>query len=394
MAPIRSIFLTALLLFAVPGWAADAKRAANTVILDETGVKNLGLETAEVEESDFEEVAFALGRIRVAPGHRAVISSRVPGRTFEVKAHIDTQIEKGAEAVIVESRQAGDPPPRVTLYAPMSGFVSSVKVVPGQPITPDDSLIEIIDLHDVHAVAAVPEHLAGQLRVGQKAHLKVMAAQNRTFDAVLAHLGTEADSESGTLEAAFHVENPELLLRPGMRAEFSIVLNKRAGVVSVPRAALQGDVANRFVYVEDFDLPHAFVKSPVALGQVNDRFVEVLGGLLPGDKVVTRGAYSLAFVGGGGISLKAALDAAHGHEHAEDGSELTPEKRAAMEAKKRAAAGLPEHDHGSGGGGPLWKIVSGVLFVLLVVALATRNRGGAPDEPKPARPAAKTGEVI
>jgi hypothetical protein len=337
-------------------------------------VKNLRIETVEVEETDFEEIAFALGRIKVAPGHRAVVSSRIPGRALEVKAHVDTPIEKGAEAVIVESRQPGDPPPRVSLVAPISGLISAVKVVPGQPITAEDSLIEIVDLRDVHAVAAVPEHLAGKLRVGQVAHLRVAAAPDRTFEAVLAHLGAEADSESGTLEAAFHVENPEMLLRPGMRAEFSIVLGKREGVVSVPRAALQGDTANRFVYVEDFDLPYAFVKSPVAIGQLNDRFVEITSGLLPGDKVVTRGAYSLAFAGGGSISLKEALDAAHGHEHAADGSELKPEDQA-----KKPPAGDHGHDHGEEAhASPLWKIVSGVLFVLLIVSTFTKRREPAP----------------
>lgn len=356
----------------------DNKRASSTVVLDETGVQNLRIETVEVDETSFEEIAFALGRIKVAPGHRAVVSSRIPGRALEVKAHVDTQVEKGAEVVIVESRQPGDPPPRVSLVAPISGLISSVKVVPGQPITADDSLIEIVDLRDVHAVAAVPEHLAGKLRVGQVAHLRVSAAQDKTFEAVLAHLGAEADSESGTLEAAFHVENAGMLLRPGMRAEFSIVLSKRDGVVSVPRSALQGDAANRFVYVEDFDLPHAFVKSPVVVGQINDRFAEITSGLLPGDKVVTRGAYSLAFAGGGsGISLKEALDAAHGHEHAADGSELTPEKRAALHAAGDADHGH-EHEHEHEAASPLWKIISGVLFVLLLVSTLTKRRGSSP----------------
>ena len=73
---------------------------------------------------------------------------------------------------------------------------------------------------------------------------------------------------------------------------------------------------------------------------MNDRFVEIMSGLLPGDKVVTRGAYSLAFAGGGSVSLKEALDAAHGHEHAADGSELKPEDQ------KKAATRLSDgHDH-------------------------------------------------
>jgi hypothetical protein len=167
-----------------------------------------------------------------------------------------------------------------------------------------------------------------------------------------------------------------------MRAEFSIVLSNRAGVTSVPRSALQGDAANRFIYVEDFELPHAFVKSPVVVGQINDRFVEILSGVLPGDKVVTRGAYSLAFAGAGSISLKEALDAAHGHEHAADGSELTPEKRAELARAKAGVAGA--HNHASGGGSMFWKIVSGVLLLLLIVS-ASFNRRGAVPKPGEAR---------
>jgi len=50
--------------------------------------------------------------------------------------------------------------------------------------------------------------------------------------------------------------------------------------------------------------------------------------LFPGDEVVTQGAYPLSFAGKGGISLKEALDAAHGHEHNEDGSEMTADQQA------------------------------------------------------------------
>jgi hypothetical protein len=152
-----------------------------------------------------------------------------------------------------------------------------------------------------------------------------------------------------------------------MRAEFSIITGRRENVISIPRAALQGDASNRFVYVKHFDLPHAFIKTPVQVGAMNDRFVEIVGGLFPADDVVTRGAYSLSFAGGGGgVSLKEALDAAHGHEHAEDGSELTAEKRAELEAKKKAQTpGAAPAAEAS----PVWKYVSGVLFVLLLASL-------------------------
>lgn len=341
---------------------AALDRAANTVVLDETGVENLRLETVVVEEADFEESIFAIGRIDVYPGRRAAISSRVSGRALEVLVKHDHPIEKGDLAVLVESRQPGDPPPTIRLEAPISGLVSATHIVPGEPVEPDRVLAEIIDLSEVYALASVPEHLAGRLQPGQKARITVPAAPGKTFEANLEHLGATADSSTGTVEAAFHVDNPALVLRPGLRAEFSIVVDQREKVFSVPRSALQGDAANRFVYVKDFDLPNAFVKTPVVTGEINDRVVEITKGLLPGDEVVTRGAYLLAFAGGGSVSLKEALDAAHGHEHAADGGELT-------DAPQNPAH--PELEPGSSS--PFWPAVSGILLLLLILTAWSRK---------------------
>ena len=359
---------TVLLISASADAAAEPSRKDSTVILDEAAVRNLRIETVQAEEKTFEETIFALGRLRVASGHRAIVSSRVPGRVLSVAAHIDTPIAKGAEAVVIESRQPGDPPPSVRLLAPIAGFISAVKVVPGQPVEPADSLIEIIDITDLHGVAAVPLHLAGQLKLGQAARIRVSAYPNRDFTAKLEHLGAEADAESGTLEAAFHVENPEQLLRPQMWAEFSIVLSQREGVLSIPREAVQGDAGGRFVYIADYDLKNAYIKSPVVLGAQNDRFVEVKEGLLPGDEVVTRGAYSLAFAGKGSVSLKEALDAAHGHPHNEDGSEITKEQANATSGGA--------HSHAGEKTSPLvlFLIGTNALLVLLLVGSAVLRR--------------------
>ncbi len=334
---------------------ADERRA-NTVILDAIAVQNLRIQTVVAEPGEFEETIFALGRIEVYPGRRAAISSRIAGRALDVFVKLDHPVQKGDRALTVESRQMGDPPPVVTLTAPLSGLVNAVHVVVGEPVSPDRVLAEIIDVSEVYALARVPEHLAGRLRRGQTAHIRVAAVSGGSFLAELEHLGALADPASGTVEAAFHVENPDLVLRPGMRAEFSIVTGRRTGVTMIPRDALQGTPANRFVYVKDFELAHAFVKTPVVIGQTNDRFVEIVSGLFPADEVVTQGAYSLAFAGAGSVSLKDALDAAHGHEHNADGSEMTGGSQTSGHHDHNG------HDHPS----RFWMIVSGVLFVALL----------------------------
>jgi hypothetical protein len=110
-------------------------------------------------------------------------------------------------------------------------------------------------------------------------------------------------------------------------------------------------------------LANAFVRVPVTVGEIGAERLEITAGLLPGDEVVTRGSYALSFAGKGSASLKEALDAAHGHPHNEDGTEMSKEEI--------AAAGAGGGDHAHGGGGPLvifLAIACGVLFVLLLAS--------------------------
>ncbi|MEZ5301348.1 MAG: efflux RND transporter periplasmic adaptor subunit [Verrucomicrobiales bacterium] len=358
--------------------AIDPKRMANTVVLDETGVQNLGIETTMVEEADFEVSIFALGRIEAIPANRAAVSSRIEGRILELSATLGDSVEKDAPIAKIESRQPGDPPPTITLSAPIGGLVTRSDARLGDPVDPNSPLLEIIDLGEVYAVARVPEHQAGKMQPGTVAHIRVSALPDEAFDGELLRFGTEANRESGTLDAVFRLPNPSGKLRPGMRAEFSVVLDYREGVMAVPREALQGSPADRFVYVADFDLENAYVKSPVVVGQQNDQMVEIVSGLFPADEVVTSGAYSLAFAGKGSVSLKEALDAAHGHEHNADGSEMTAAQKAARDAEM--GGGDHGHGHGSSTLTYFFMASTGVLLALLILQ-SFKNRRPAEAEP-------------
>lgn len=350
----------------------DAKREQNTVVLDANSVANLRLEFATAEPRLFEETAFALGRIEAAHASQASASSRISGRVVGLSAHLGDTVRAGAEIIRIESRQVGDPPPVISVRAPITGTVTACAIHLGDPVEPSTALLEITDLSEVHAVARVPEAVAGRLRTGEtQARIRLNAFPGETFTGSLARLGTEADPASGTLTAHFRLPNPDGRLRPGMRAEFTLILASRADVLSVPREAVQGEgTAPRVVFTKDFELPNAFVKSPVVLGATNDRYVEIISGLFPGDEVVTNGAYSLSFAGSGGLSLKEALDAAHGHEHAADGSELKP---------GAPSAGHNDHgDHAHGHEHPErpWQVATGVLGLAtlsLLLALARRR---------------------
>ena len=379
----RCLLLAAAIGSAQAADSAKAARLANTVFLDEIGVKNLRLETVEVEEQVFEETVFALGRIEVLPGRKSVVSSRIPGRAVQVKARPDHAVKAGDPLVVVESRQAGDPPPQVVLTSPMDGLIAELDVVVGDPVSPDKALLAVVDLSTVYALARVPVHLASRMRPGLRVRVTSSGWPGETWETKVEHLGALADPVSGTLEVACHLDNQGVWLRPGMPVEFHLITGRRTDVMAVPRTAVQGDGADRFLFVAHDSIPNAFVRVPVVVGAVNDRLAEITLGLFPGDKVVTTGAYSLALAGKGSVSLKEALDAAHGHEHNEDGSERVQGQKAADHAESDG------HDHGTPGGAGLSGLTlfsllgNGVLLVLLVVATV---RGGPKAEAPPQNP--------
>lgn len=360
-------FFTFLLL-GVSGFAAESKRAANTIILDETGVKNLRILTVQVEDRLFESTVFAIGRVEEIPANHYSISSRVPGRAIEVNAFIGDEVKKGQVLVKVESRHPGDPPPVISLSAFHDGIVVTSHVLKGQPVETNQDLLDISDRSEVWVVASIPEQMAAGITVGTNARISFPAIGGDPVEGNLLRFGVKADRNAGTVDGIFQIPNPDGRLQPGMRAEFNIIVGARPNVLAVPEESVQGDPSRRVVYVKDFDIPNAFIQSPVVLGEKSAGWIEVKSGLFPGDEVVTRGSYPLGFAGGGGVSLKDALDAAHGHAHNEDGSEMN-EEQVSGESGEHAG-----HDHGSnaseGAQMNRYLLIYAVAISLLALALA------------------------
>ena len=257
---------------------------------------------------------------------------------------------------------------------------------------------EIANLSTIYLIATLPQTTVGKISQGTQASIHFPIRPEKQYTATLlkssacpdgtcslgqdtsARIDDEEDADLNTAGLIFTIENPDNQLRRGMNAECTIIMEKRKGVLSVPREAIQGGPSNRHVYVKHMTIPNAFDRVSVQTGITSNERIEIIEGLLPGDEVVTRGSYSLGFAGsGGGPSLKEALDAAHGHEHNEDGSELSKDKKSATET-----AGGDSHDHASHGTGMreiFFMAATGILALLLVVtSLRCRQPANANNE--------------
>lgn len=297
-----------------PGTSAPAAQSG-PVRLTQAMARNLDLETVEVELRPLEKVFPALGVVEPEPGKVAAVTSRVAGRVTQLFVHDGLRVKAGEKLLEVESRVVADPPPTLTFRAPMDGVILDTNVMLGDPVEPDRVLVTIVDLAVVDVVARVYEGQIAMVKPGQPVRIRAIAHPEVTFTGRVKTTAAALDPDSGTLRVYVHTENPDEKLLPGMRAQLAFITEQFEAAVVVPKSAVLGESGELFVFRQVVTAPFTYERTPVVVGLRDDRFVEIIDGVLPGDRVVTRGNYQLQFVGG----EAARIDDDHGHSHGPGG---------------------------------------------------------------------------
>jgi membrane fusion protein, heavy metal efflux system len=187
---------------------------------------------------------------------------------------------------------------QVTLTTPIGGEVESRPVNVGQSVAAGEVLATVLNTDTVWVVSDVFEKDLARVRVGQKVVVTADALPNRTFPGTVNYVGAEVDPQTRAVRIRTVVPNPGELLKPNMFVRALIGTEAGEGRVTVPAEAVQEDGAATFVFVEEE--PGQYRKRAVKVGAKLGGQVAVQSGLLPGEKVVTNGAYQLLAKAKGG----------------------------------------------------------------------------------------------
>lgn len=287
------------------------------VTLKPNQVANLGLKTEKIGPAKIARTAFALGDIDADPRGESSAASRIAGRVISLKVALGDTVKKGDTLAVIESRQPGGEPAKVAITALAAGTVTEVLTRLGEPVSPDAPLLRLADHTRLVAEARIPQRHAAELKPGVT-RVRFTPEGGETREVTLDSLAPKADPVSGTVTARFLIDNADGALTPGRRAEFRVILSEKEFPVTVPREAVQGEKGDLFVFVEE--TPGVYEKHPVLLGEGDERTVAVTGPEA-GEKVVSHGGYSLRYADASNVSLREAMDAAHGHKHGPNGEE-------------------------------------------------------------------------
>ncbi len=206
-----------------------------------------------------------------------------------VRARLDVLQANGA----IPSGRALGGGALATVRAPIAGVVTQRQVGPGQYLNATSNgattaIFTVSDLSRVWLSADVREEDAARLHVGAPVSVRVSGLPGRVFHARLDYVAPALDPATRRLVVRATIANPDGALRPEMFADFAVDAGPSTEALGVPSSAViyEGDTARVWVAGPG----HALGLRQIRAGRTQGGEVEVLGGLNPGDRVVTSGA--------------------------------------------------------------------------------------------------------
>ena len=183
---------------------------------------------------------------------------------------------------------------RKTIRAPFGGVLGIRRVDVGEYLAPGAPIVSLQRIDVLYVDFNVPERYLQQLQAGQTVTISTAAYPDREFTGSISAISPRVDDKTRNVQVRATVPNEETLLRPGMFAKVTVLSGGKESVLTLPRTAISfypyGDSV--FVILGDGEGMTA-ERRHITTGRVREGKVEVLSGVLSGDKVVNAGQLKL-----------------------------------------------------------------------------------------------------
>lgn len=193
-----------------------------------------------------------------------------------------------SDAQIDQVLKTGQPIKNVTLFSPISGYVTDRKAFPQLKVMPETDLYTIVDLTRVWVMADLFEYEAPSIHVGETARVTLQAIPGRTFAAHINYIQPQVDPMTRTLKVRLDMENRGLLLKPDMYADVEFQVNLPVHL-TVPVDAVLDAGDRKTVFIDRGD--GFFEPRQVTTGMRDGNRIQILTGLSGGERIVTSGNF-------------------------------------------------------------------------------------------------------
>jgi HlyD family secretion protein len=167
------------------------------------------------------------------------------------------------------------------LRSPVDGQIGQLQVADRAYVAKDVPVLTVVDLSALEVEIKVPEGLARDLAVGMKAEL---SGNGGKWQGSVSAVSPQVVAGEVTARVKFDGDKPEGL-RQSQRLSVRVLLDRRDNVLTVARGPFVDQDGGYAYVIRD----GVAVRTPVRLGATSIDKVEILDGLVEGDRVVISG---------------------------------------------------------------------------------------------------------
>jgi len=171
---------------------------------------------------------------------------------------------------------------QLNIRAPVTGQLSGFDIQLGQSLQQGQRIGQVDSAGADKLQADIDEFYLGRVQVGQGANADI---DGKTYRLKVAKVYPQVRNGQFQIDLVFDGPEPKSIQR-GQTVQAKLTLGDSSRAVLLPAGAFFNDTGGAWVFVVDSGGKSA-TKRQVQLGRKNSDFIEVLGGLKPGEKVIT-----------------------------------------------------------------------------------------------------------
>lgn len=185
------------------------------------------------------------------------------------------------------------------IQAPFAGQVGISQVNIGQYLTPGSDIVTLQALDPLYVNFSLPQRYLSKIHQGQTVSLTSDTYPDKNFVGRVTAINSIISNNTRNVNIQATVNNPDLILYPGLFVDVQLHLADENSVLSLPQTAVDYSLYGDMVYLieqqkdRDGQMITVVKQRAVKIGVRKDDKVQIISGVKAGDQVVKDGQLKL-----------------------------------------------------------------------------------------------------
>ena len=180
---------------------------------------------------------------------------------------------------------------KMKITAPFDGIIVDMPYyTEGVKVGSNSDLVQLMNYSTLAMEVSIPGKQLGQVTVGQPVRVMNYTMPDKLLPGKIAQVSPALNPETRSFKATVDIDNPDLLLRPGMFVKAEIVTSKSDSTIVIPKDVMLTRRNRRTVFIVESGFAR---ERRINGGLENPDEMEVVEGLATGERLVVSGFETL-----------------------------------------------------------------------------------------------------